>query len=87
MEQVAIRLRKLDGWTYLGGDPAAKKPIEVILRSFERSVLFATGSGESQPDAEPVVVPSGEGRRLEGRHFFARPAPPEAPCLVSYRGL
>jgi hypothetical protein len=87
MEQVALRLRKTDGWTLLGGDPEAKKPIEVILRSFERPVLFATGASETAPDSEPVVVPPGEGRRLEGRWFFARPAPPEAPCLVSYRGL
>jgi hypothetical protein len=87
MEQVALRLRKTDGWTYLGGKPEARKPLEVVLRSFERPVLAATGETEKGPDAEPVRIPPGEGRRLEGRHFFVRPAPPEAPCLVSYRGL
>ena len=87
MEQVALRLRKLDGWTLLGGEPEAKKPVEVVVRSFERPVLCATGAGPNAPDSPPVEVPPGEGRRLTGRFFFARPASPDAPCLISFRGL
>jgi hypothetical protein len=87
MEQVALRLVKTDGWTLLGGRADARKPLEVILRAFERPVLFAAGSAAEAPEGTPVEVPVGEGRRLEGRFFFARPAPPVAPCLVSYRGL
>jgi hypothetical protein len=87
MEQVALRLRKTDGWTYLGGRADARKPLEVVLRAFEGSVLGATGEGEKAPDQEPVLIPEGEGRRLTGHHFFARPAPPASSCLLSYRGL
>jgi hypothetical protein len=87
MEQVALRLQRTDGWTLLASDPEAKKPAELVVRAFERPVLCATGSDANAPDGEPVVVPAGEGRRLTGRFFFARPAPPEEPCLVSYRGV
>ena len=87
MEQVAVRLQKTDGWTYLGGNPEAAKPVEVVIRAFEHDVLIATGGGANAPDSEPLNVPVGQGRRVEGRHFFARPAPPERPCLISYRGL
>jgi hypothetical protein len=87
MEQVALRLQKTDGWTYLGGDSEAKKPLEVVIRAFEGGALAATGPTEKAPEGEGVDVPEGEGRRLVGRHFFARPARPDAPCLISYRGL
>lgn len=87
MEQVAIRIQKTDGWTYVGGDAEAKKPIEVVIRAFEGNVLTAIGEGESTPTSEPVAVPEGEGRRLVGRHFFVRPAPPERACLISFRGM
>jgi hypothetical protein len=87
MEQVALRVQKTDGWTHLGGRDDAKKPIEVVIRAFDGTVLAATGEAGGAPDAEPVTVPEGEGRRLVGRHFFVRPAPPERPCLISYRGL
>ena len=87
MEQHALRLRKLDGWTYLGGKSDAKKPLEVVVRAFDGDVLYATGESERAPEGEPVRVPAGEGRRLEGRHFFVRPAPPESPRLISHRGL
>ena len=87
MEQVALRLRKTDGWTYLGGRPDARKEPEVVVRAMEGAVLFATGPDENAPDGDPVLVPEGEGRRLTGRHFFLRPAPPEGPRLVLHRGL
>ncbi|MHC5009688.1 MAG: hypothetical protein ACYTG6_01925 [Planctomycetota bacterium] len=84
---MALRLHKLDGWTYLGGKPDAKKPLEVVIRAFDGDVLAAVGAKEDAPDAEPLRVPCGEGRRVSGRHFFVRPAPPEVPCLISYRGI
>jgi hypothetical protein len=87
MEQVALRLQRTDGWTYLGGDAEAKKPLEVVVRAFEGAVLAATGSGPNAPDADPVTVPEGEGRRLVGRHFFVRPAGGDGSRLISYRGL
>jgi len=87
MKQVAFRLRKTDGWTYLGGKPDARKEPEVVIRAVEGNVLFATGSNETAPDGDPVIVPEGEGRRLTGRHFFLRPAPPVGPRLVVHRGL
>lgn len=87
MEQVAMRLRKTDGWTYLGGKPDARKEPSVVIRAIEGDVRFTTGSAEDAPDGEEVLVPEGEGRRLTGRHFFLRPAPPEGPRLVLHRGL
>jgi hypothetical protein len=87
VEQVALRIQKTDGWTYLGGEPAAAKPLEVVIRAFEGSCLAAAGARPEGPDGEPVLVPAGEGRRLEGRCFFVRPAPPGGPVLVSYRGF
>lgn len=87
MEQRALRLRKTDGWTYLGGKPDAKKEPEVVVRAMEGDVLFATGSDASGPDTDPVRVAEGTGHRLTGRHFFLKPAPPEGPRLVVHRGL
>jgi hypothetical protein len=87
MEQVALRLRKTDGWTYLGGRPDARKVPEVVVRAMEGDVLFATGPDESGPEGDGVLVRKGEGRRLAGRHFFLRPAPPSGPRLVVHRGL
>ena len=87
MEAVALRLTRVEGWTYLGGDAEAKKPLEGVIRAFEHPVLAAVGEGPDAPTGEPVEVPAGEGRRLEGRHFFARPGEPARPCRVSYRGF
>lgn len=84
MEQVALRLEGNAGWTYLGGSDEARKPLEVILRAFDCDVEFAIGEGEGVPTGEPVTVPVGEGRRLQGKHFFARAA---VACRVSYRGI
>ncbi len=85
-EAVAITLDAKDGWRHLGHAPEAE-PIEVVLRSFDRTVLFATGQGRNAPDGEAVTVRPGEGARLTGLHFFARPAPPPASCRISVRGL
>jgi len=87
MEQYVVRLTDLTGWTYLGGNDEAKKPIELVVRAFEHDVLGAVGDGPSAPSSEPVVVPLGQGRRLEGKHFFVKPAPPARACLISHRGL
>ena len=87
MESFALRVQKTDGWTRIGGNPDAKKPLDVVVRAFEGPVLVATGSEEKGPDREPVLVPEGEGRRLVGRQFFVRPAPPVGPRLISHRGL
>lgn len=87
MEQVALRLDDAAGWTYLGGNANARKPLEVVLRAFDREVRFRVGSASDAPDGEEVAIPFGEGRRLAGLHFFARPAAPGAPCRISYRGI
>ncbi len=84
MDQVALRLDGSGTWVYLGGDAEAKKPLEVVLRSFDHDVDFTTGSTEGEADGEPVRVPTGEGRRLEGLHFFVRS---DQPGRVSYRGI
>ena len=85
MEQVALRLSG-DSWTYLGGDADAKQPLELVVRAFENGAMASVGEGPDAPSGEPVEVPVGEGRRLEGRHFFARPAQGNG-CLISYRGI
>lgn len=87
MEAIALRLQKTDGWTCIGGKEDAKKPLDVVIRAFEGPVLAATGSSDKAPDREPVLVPRGQGRRLVGRHFFVRPAPPVGPRLITHRGL
>jgi hypothetical protein len=84
-EAVAMTLDPGAAWRRVASAPE-EKPIEVILRSFDRPVLFATGSGGNAPDTEPVLVAPGEGARLEGRHFFARPTPGDAPSRVLVRG-
>lgn len=86
MDAFALRLRKTDGWTYLGGQPQARKEPEVVVRAMEGDVRFAVGQGERGPDGEGLLVRQGEGRRLAGRHFFVRPAA-SAPCLLVHRGL
>ena len=87
MEQYVLNVTKTDGWTYIGGDAEAKKPYELVVRTFDGHVLIATGETDGAPDSDPVSVREGEGRRLEGKHFFVRPAPPERPCVISHRGL
>ena len=87
MEAVAIRLPVGERWTYLCGQVDAKKSGEVVVRAFDAPALCAVGEAERGPDAEPVLVPSGEGRRLVGQHFFARSADPARACLLTYRGL
>jgi len=87
MEQVALRLAEPTVWTCVGSRPDAKKPIEVVVRAVEGPLLASTGEGDEAPDAEPVLVPEGEGRRLSGRHFFVKAASPEGPRLLTVRGL
>lgn len=85
MDQVARTLQGED-WTYLGGDADARKDLEVVLRAFDQDVDFALGSSADQADGETVRVPVGEGRRLVGRHFFARATGP-GPCRITQRGV
>lgn len=87
MDHVALRLPGAPSWTHLGGKDDAKKPLEVVVRAFDREVEFAVGDGADAPTGAPIAVPLGEGRRLEGRHFFVRPVAAGAPCRISYRGL
>jgi hypothetical protein len=87
VEQVALRIQPTGSWTYLGHAPDPAKPVEVVIRAFDGAALAATGTGPHQPDGTPIEVPEGEGRRLEGTHFFARPAGDGGPCLLSYRGI
>lgn len=86
METHAVHLMGSE-WTYLGGDDEAAKPIELVLRSYDQDVYGATGEDQGAPDTEPVLVPAGQGRRLEGKHFFVRPSDPALPCRVAHRGL
>ena len=88
METVARRLTDNSTWTYLGGDAEAKEAPECVLRAFEASATLAAGDTDQQPDETTAIeVPPGEGRRLAGRHFFARPTPPVTSCLIAVRGV
>ncbi len=87
MDQVALRLAGTPTWTYLGGKAESKKPLEVVVRAFDREIEIATGEGASEPTGASVRVSAGEGRRLTGQHFFARPTAHGAPCRISYRGV
>ncbi|MFM8981033.1 MAG: hypothetical protein ACKOSS_11305 [Planctomycetia bacterium] len=87
MEATLKRLSPGEAWAYLGGQPGAKEPIDLVVRAFEGSVLVAVGENDRAPDTEPVLVPAGQGRRLCGFHFFARPATAASGAVVSVRGL
>ena len=84
MDQVALQLDGTGDWVYLGGNAEAKRPLEVVLRAFDHGVDFVAGSSDASPDGEPLSVPAGEGRRLEGRHFFVRST---QTGRISYRGM
>lgn len=86
MEAVAIRLGQDERWTYLTGHGASKEPVDLVVRAFDADVLVAVGDAERGPDSEPVRVPAGQGRRLCGWHFFARPLDVQRPARVVYRG-
>jgi hypothetical protein len=77
--------RAHDGWTFLGSTPE-KTAVEVVLRSFDTNVEFATGASAAHPDGPPMVVRPGEGARLSGLFFFARPASPTARGRILVRG-
>lgn len=85
MESWTTTLKPDEGWRCLGSTPE-KAPVEVVLRSFDGTVEFATGAGRSAPDGAPVVVAAGTGARLSGLHFFARAAG-GGPCRVVVRGV
>ena len=85
-EGIALTLAPGAGWRHLGSTPETA-PVEVVLRSFDRPVLFATGKSPAAPSDAPVAVEAGEGDRLTGLHFFARPARDGAACRVLVRGL
>lgn len=78
--------RAHDGWTFLGSTPE-KTAVEVVLRSFDTNVEFATGTSAAHPDGTPTVVRPGEGARLSGLFFFARTASPNARGRVLVRGV
>jgi hypothetical protein len=84
-EARALTLDPSEAWRLVGRAPEGA-PVEVVLRSFDRPVLFATGTGAAAPDGEPVVVTAGGGARLSGLHFFARPTPGEGPARILVRG-
>ncbi len=86
METYAVHLTNAE-WTYLGGKDEAKKPVELVVRSYDQDVYAATGTGANAPDTDPVLVPAGEGRRLEGTHFYVRPSDPARACRIAHRGL
>ncbi len=85
-EARTITLDAGEPWRYLGSTPE-KDAVEVVLRSFDRDVLFATGSGPNAPDGQPLTVRAGEGGRLLGRHFFVRPESTTTKCRILVRGI
>jgi hypothetical protein len=86
MEAWTVTLKPGDGWHHLGSTPE-KAPVEVVLRAFDGSVQFATGSTARTADGPPVTVASGDGARLSGLHFFARAAAVGGPVRVVVRGV
>lgn len=87
MEATVVRLSSGERWSYLCGQSGAKEPIDLVVRAFEGPALCAVGDAERGPDSEPILVPVGQGRRLCGFHFYARPADPTRSSLITYRGL
>lgn len=85
-EAWTITLAPDSGWRFLGSTPE-KTAVEVVLRSFDGDVLFATGAGKEKPDGTPMTVKAGEGGRLEGLHFFAKPTQTTQPCRILVRGI
>ena len=85
-EGFTLTLAAGSGWRHLGNTPESA-PIEVVLRSFDRPVLFATGKGAGAPTDAPVAVPAGGGARLTGLHFFAKPASEQDVCRILVRGF
>lgn len=86
MEARTITLKPGEPWHYLGSTPE-KEPVEVVVRSFDRDVLFATGSGPGAPDGKPMTVRAGEGGRLLGLHFFVKPESTTTASRILVRGL
>ena len=78
--------RAHEGWTFLGSTPE-KTAVEVVVRSFDTDVEFATGTSAASPDGAPTVVRPGEGARLSGLYFFVRPARAGASGRVLVRGV
>ena len=78
--------RAHEGWTFLGSTPE-KTAVEVVLRSFDVPVEFATGATAAHPDAAPTIVRPGEGARLSGLFFYARTAQAGARGRVLVRGV
>jgi hypothetical protein len=86
MEAWTTTLGGGDDWTRLGSTPE-KGPVEVIVRAFDGPVLVATGATPARPDAAPVEVPPGEGRRVTGLHVFAKASPVCPSCRILVRGV
>ena len=82
----ALTLEAGEAWRHLGSTPE-KAPVEVVLRSFDLPVLFATGRSPAAPSDAPLTVEAGGGARLVGLHFFARPAREGHACRILVRGI
>ena len=85
-EAFTLTLEPEEGWRLLGSTPE-KSDVEVVLRSFDADVLFATGRSKDAPDAPPITIHAGEGGRLTGLHFFARPTAHGASRRILVRGV
>jgi len=85
-EAFTLTLDPDEGWRLVASTPE-KSDVEVVLRSFDADVLFATGKTKDAPDAPPVTVRAGEGGRLTGLHFFARPTPHGTARRILVRGV
>ena len=85
-EAFTLTLEPDEGWRLLGSTPE-KSDVEVVLRSFDADVQFATGKTKDAPDSPPLVVRAVEGGRLTGLHFFARPTPLGAARRILVRGV
>ena len=85
-EGFTLTLKADSGWLHVGSTPETA-PIDVVLRSFDRPVLFATGRGAAAPSDAPIEVAAGSGARLTGLHFFAKPARLGDACRILVRGF
>ncbi len=85
-EARTITLKPAEAWRYLGSTPE-KEAVEVVVRSFDQDVLFATGASPTAPDGKPLTVRAGEGGRLSGLHFFVKPESASTPSRILVRGL
>ena len=85
-EGFTLTLKADADWRLLGSTPE-KAATEVVVRSFDRDVLVATGATPSKPDSAPITVRAGAGGRVLGLHVFAKPSQSGGACRILVRGV